>query len=55
MHSAMKTETKQNLWQIVKYLLTLGLSALVEAIKRRRALKSSSNTTFFPVKNEKKS
>lgn len=41
MSSAMKTEIKQNLWQIVKYLLTLGVSAIFNAIKRRRAKKQS--------------
>lgn len=41
MSSAMKIETKQNLWQIVKYLLTLGVSAIVNAIQRRRSKKQS--------------
>lgn len=35
----MKSDVKKNLWEIVKYLLTLGVSAIVKLVQRKRAKK----------------
>lgn len=39
----MKSDFKKNLWDIVKYILTLGVSAVVNVIKRRRAKKQTNS------------
>lgn len=50
----MKSDVKKNLWEIVKYLLTLGVSAIVKLVQRKRAKKLSSEYTPEQVEFSKR-